>query len=684
MKPPRAGVPMNRKNRRAQGKSGPPGANAAAAEIVASFAQALRLHQAGDLAKAEDLYRRVLAGDAQHSDALHMLGVAAYQQGRGAEALETIGRAIATNPRIAAYHSNLGHVLKQLGRLEAAVVAYEAAIRLQPSLAEAHANLGNALKKLGRLDDALAAFDAALRIKPDDVETLRNRGIALTELGRLEDAVAAFATVLRRKPDFADAHYSLAVALKYLMRLEEAAAACDAALRLKPNDAHAHTTLAMICLEEGRYGEVAAHLERALAANPDYEIAWINRLYLSSYDPAASTDTRRSMHAAWAAKFADRHFPQPLAHANVCDPARRLKIGYVSPDFRTHSVAPFVAPLLRHHDRRAVEVYAYSAVRTPDAETARLRALVDVWRPIRALDDDAAAALVRADGIDILIDLAAHTADNRLGLFARKPAPVQATWLGYGTTTGMRAIDWFVSDATIVPEGTENAFVERVWRLPNAYAFEPQAALPDVAPAPAAANGFATFGHFGRLARVTDDVLRVWARILARVPTARLALNTPPLGDAGVRARVAARFAQAGGDVARLDLWATRPQPTTWQAYGRIDIALDPFPVNAGATTFEALWLGVPVVSLCAAPPLGRMGQSILTAAGLEDWVTADADAYVERAVRAAADPAGLRATLRSRLAGSALLDAKSFAANFDAALRSMWQDWCRNGATRV
>jgi protein O-GlcNAc transferase len=675
---------MNRKDRRIQGKSGAPRANAATAEIAAAFAQALRHHQAGELAQAEALYRRVLAADARHSDALHMLGVAAHQQGRSAEAIDSIGKAIATNPKIAAYRSNLGHVLKHLGRLEEAVVAYDAAIRLQPDLLEAHANLGNALKKLGRLDDAVAAFNAALRIKPNDVETLRNLGIALTELGRLEDAVDAFTTVLRLKPDFADAYYSLAVALKYLLRLEEATVACNAALRLKPHDAHTHTALAMICLEEGRFGEVAAHLERALAAKPDYEIAWINRLYLSTYDPATSAETRREMHAAWAAAFADRHFPAPLAHANAREPQRRLKIGYVSPDFRTHSVAPFVAPLLRHHDRRNVEVYAYSAVRTPDAETARLRAMVDVWRPIRALNDDAAAALVRADGIDILIDLAAHTADNRLGLFARKPAPVQATWLGYGSTTGMKAIDWFVSDATIVPEGTESAFVERVWRLPNAYAFEPQAALPDVAPAPARTNGFVTFGHFGRLARVTDDVLRVWARILARVPTARLALNTPPLGDAGVRARIAARFAQAGGDVARLDLWATRPQPKTWQAYGLIDVALDPFPVNAGATTFEALWLGVPVVSLRAAPPLGRMGQSILTAAGLEDWVAGDIDAYVERAVRAAEDPAGLRATLRSRLAASALLDAKTFTAHFETALRGMWQLWCQIGATRV
>jgi len=621
----------------------------ASGNVQALLDAGFRHHQAGQLAEAEGLYRKVLAADPRNANALHLLGLIAQQAGRNDIACDLIGKAIGIDATAAAFHSNLAIALKDLGRFDEAIAACNAALRLKPDFVEAYANLGIAQKELGRLDAAVGAFNAALRIKPDYAEAYSNLGNVLSALGRFDDAIAAYNAALRLKPTYAEAYSNLGNALSELGHLAAAAAALDTAIRLKPDLAAAH----------------------------------FSRLSLSNYDPAVGPDARRALHAAWAAAFADPLLPHPLVHANMRDPAKRLKIGYVSPDFRAHSVVPFVEPLLRHHDRRNVEIYAYSSVKTPDAETARLQAMADVWRPIRALDDEAAAALVRADGIDVLVDLAGHTSGNRLGVFARKPAPVQATWLGYCTTTGMQAIDWFLSDAAIVPAGAESAFVEGVWRLPHAYAFAPQVGLPDAMPAPASANGFVTFGHFGRLARVTDAVLGVWARILAELPDARLALNTLTLQDAGMRTRTAERFARAGGDTSRLDLWATRPQPATWDAYGRIDIALDPFPFNAGATTFEALWLGVPVVTLRAAPPLGRMGESILAAAGLQDWVAADADAYVARAVAAAADPAGSRAGLRMRLARSALLDAKGFAANFEADLRGMWRRWCERAPTR-
>ena len=622
----------------------------ASGSVQALLDTAFRHHQAGQLSDAEALYRKVLAADPRNANALHLLGLIAQQVGRNDIACDLIGQAIAIDGTAAAFHSNLAIALKDLGRFEEAIAACNAALRRKPDFVEAYANLGIALKELGRLDEAIAAYQAAIRIKPDYAEAYSNLGNALSALGRFDDAIAAYNVAIRLKPTYAEAYSNLGNAISELGRVAEAAAALDTAIRLKPDLAAAH----------------------------------FSRLSLSNYDPAIGPDARCALHAAWAAAFADPLLPHFPAHANARDPAKRLKIGYVSPDFRAHSVVPFVEPLLRHHDRRNVEIYAYASVKTPDSETARLQAMADVWRPIRTLDDAAAAALVRADGIDVLVDLAGHTAGNRLGVFARKPAPVQATWLGYCTTTGMRAIDWFLSDATIVPAGAESAFVEGVWRLPHAYAFAPQAGLPEAMPAPARTNGFVTFGHFGRLARVTDEVLRVWARILAQVPDARLALNTLTLQESGMRARTAERFASVGGDAARLDLWATRPQPATWDAYGRIDIALDPFPFNAGATTFEALWLGVPVVTLRAAPPLGRMGESILAAAGLADWVAADTDAYVARAVAAAADPVGSRAGLRARLARSALLDAKGFAANFETGLRAMWRRWCETQAARA
>ena len=320
-------------------------------------------------------------------------------------------------------------------------------------------------------------------------------------------------------------------------------------------------------------------------------------------------------------------------------PERRLRVGYVSPDFRQHAVALFAEPLLAAHDHSAVELHCYAEVPAPDAVTERFRALADHWHSTVGLSDEELAEQIRRDRIDVLVDLAGHTAGNRLLAFARKPAPVQVAWLlGHGYTSGLSAMDAFLADAELAPPGSDGLFSERLVRLsriPLAYA--PPAEMPDVAPLPARANGFVTFGYFGRTVRLNDAVLAAWARILHAVPGSRLMLNSAPFGEPAGREQMAARFAALGIDPARLDLVYTSPQPRTWAAYGEIDIALDPFPHNAGTTTIEALWQGVPVLTLAGRPTVGRFGAAILHAVGLDDWVTDDVDAYVARAVTAAA-----------------------------------------------
>ncbi|MCM0019264.1 MAG: tetratricopeptide repeat protein [Tagaea sp.] len=602
------------------------------------------------------------------------------REGRGAEALPDIDAALAESPAFAPGHFLRGVALLALGRPAEAALAGEASCALDPGNGDALWLALVARDAAGDLAGATArARDGAAR-HPARVDFAAMLPLLLDRAGERVAAYEAARAGQQRHPDSANATFVHAMLAQKVWRLAEAEAGFARVAALDPASVNAQFGLGNCALEEGRFAAARAAYERALALAPDHEPAWVNRLYASNYDPAVDAAARLALHGAWAAKFADPHFPAEPPRARAA--GGRLRVGYVSGDFRTHSVAPFVRPLFRHHDRSACEVFAYSSVETPDDETAALRGLADSWRPIFGLDDDAAAAQVRADGIDILIDLAAHTAGNRLGVFARKPAPVQASWLGYCGTSGMRAIDWFLTDAHIVPDGHEAAFAEGVWRMPHAYAFEPQAALPEPAPAPILAKGHATFGHFGRLARINDAVLRVWARVLEAVPGARLRLNTLALNDADVRARLAARFAAQGGDRARLEFAATHPQKVTWDSYAGIDVALDPFPFNAGATTFEALWLGVPVVTLEAAPPFGRMGGSILRAGRLDAWIAADEDAYVALAARAVRDPqelAATRAGLRARLRASPLLDGPGFARNFEAALRGMWDQAARS-----
>ena len=599
------------------------------------------------------------------------------RSGNVASVVDRIDAASAEEPDFWPGHFLRGVAHLHLGNFATAADASARALALKPDLADAHHIRLLALIQAARPDEAIAAGREAMTAAPQDPRTGPILANLLLDRGDVAGALGVAVEAVRRHPaDFA-CLYEIANIQKRLDRWSAAEELYARAASLMPARPEGHFGIACCRLADGRFAEARAGFDRAIAVDPAFEPAWINRLYLSTYDPATSPLACRDLHADWARRFADHLLAQAPAIRRARDADRRLKVGFVSPDFRRHSVTQFVRPILAGRDPAAIETYAYANVRAPDGTTAMLRGLADRWRPIEKLDDDAAAALVRADGIDILVDLAAHTSGGRLGIFARKPAPVQATWLGYCTTTGLKAVDWFVSDGRIAPEGAESAFVERIWRLPHAYCYVPQDGMPDVAPLPALRAGHPTFGHFGRIERINDATLGAWAAILAAVPDARLVLNSPPLADEGVKARLAARFAAAGGDLRRLDLVATSPQAVTWAAYGGIDVALDCFPFNAGATTFEALWLGVPVVTLRAEPPLGRMGESILSAAGLADWVAADVDAYVARAVAAVAHPAalaGLRTGLRARMRASPLMDQTRYVRDFEAALRGMWR----------
>jgi predicted O-linked N-acetylglucosamine transferase (SPINDLY family) len=641
------------------------------------------LKELGRPVEAEASHRRALAIKPDDAETHNNLGSALQDQGRFAEAEASYRRALAIRPDFAEVHSNLGTALREQGRPVEAEASHRRAMELKPEYAGAHNNLGSALQTLGRLSEALASYRRALELTPDYHEAHTNLGNALYLQGRFAEAEASHRRALAIKPDFAEAHSNLGNALFFQGRLAEADASHRRALQLDPNSAGAHSNLGNGLLDLGRLAEAEASFRRALALAPDFPNARSNLLLALNYTERLSRAALFEEHRAWSQRHEAPLAAQRLPHPNSRDPQRRLRVGYVSPDFRRHSVACFIEPVLARHDRNAFEVYCYSNVIHPDRVTERLLALADGARSIVGLSDAQAAAQVRADGMDILVDLAGHTARGRLGVFALKPAPVQASYLGYPNTSGLSAIDWRVTDVHADPPGDGDAFhSERLARLPQTFlCYRPPEEAPAVEPAPFLQKGYITFGSFNVLPKVTAEVIRVWAQLLERVPGSRLMLKGRGLGGTLARAHLLGAFAQHGIAEDRLTLL---PHDGDFRAhlsrYREMDIGLDPFPYNGTTTTCEALWMGVPVVALAGERHAGRVGASILANLGLEELIAKSVEHYLSLAAALAADGArlaSLRETMRARVTASPLRDEAGFAHSLEAAYREMWRRWC-------
>lgn len=608
------------------------------------------------------------------------LGNALRERGRFDEAVAAYGAAIRIRPDFADAHANLGAVLRELGQLDRAVVAYDTAIRIQPGVARLHYNLGNALNELGRLDDALAAYHAAIRIGPDFAEAHSNLGNLLKRMGRLDDAIAAHETAIGIRPDYAEACSNLGNALGAAGRLDDAIAAYDAAIRIRPHFANAYSNLGNALTDIGRLDDAVAAHDTAIRIRPDFAEAHSNRLMGLHYHPGVGIDVILAGTRQYAERF--ETCLTPASFANPADPDRRLRIGYVSGDFGSHPVGHFLSPVLAFHDRMAVEVFCYANGTYPGEVARRLRDVADHWRNLAGLSDTAAAELVTSDGIDILVDLSGHTGLNRLPMFARRPAPVQATWLGYWGTTGLSRMDFILSDATTIPPGSEAGYTERVLRLPNCrfcYKAPDHAPLPAPSP-PCLRNGHVTFGSFNNLAKVGPEMVRLWADVLRATPGSRLLLKWKSLADAGMRRRLAEAFEAAGIAPARLELRGASLHRAMLDEYGDVDIALDPCPFSGGLTSCEALWMGVPVVTLPGPEAQSRQTSSFLHAIGYTDWVATSRDDYIRIAVALAADHRNLdrlRHDLRRCMAASPLCDGAAFTRGLEAAYRSMWRSWC-------
>jgi protein O-GlcNAc transferase len=639
------------------------------------------LHGQGKLDEAVAAHREAIRIKADLAEAHSSLGSVLKDQDKLEEAIAACREAIRIKPDYAEAHVDLGAVLYKQGKLEEAMAEYREAIRIKPDFATPHFNLGAILHQQGRLEDATQACREAIRIKPDHAEAHSDLGAVLYKQGKLEEALVAYREAIRIKPDLATPYSNLGAILYEQGRLDDATQACREAIRIKPDYASAHLNLGGALLEQGKIGQAAAAFREAVRLRPDFAEARSNLAFSLNLVDDISLGEVFDVHRGWDTWDGCRE-PGTDAHANDRGTGRRLKVGYVSPDFRQHSVAYFLEPLLRSHDRIEVEVLCYSEVTVPDATTEQFMALADRWTTTVGMSDDALTERIRNDGIDILVDLAGHTSKNRLPVFARKPAPVQLTWLGYPNTTGLAAMDYRLVDAVTDPEGEADAFAsEALVRLPGGflcYGARDDAPTPETSPC--LETGFVTFGSFNNPSKLSAATLDVWARLLTRLPAARLLLKGKSFACAVTRTSFLERLRGCGVAKDRIELVAWLPDETHLTLYNRVDIALDPFPYNGTTTTCEALWMGVPVVTLRGDRHAGRVGASLLTQVGSTDLVADSIEAYVETAVALASDPArlaGLRQSLRSRMAASPLCDAPAFARKVEAAYRTMWQRWC-------
>lgn len=643
----------------------------------AMFNRGIALEGLGRYIDALECYDAALRLQPDHAAAACNRGNVLQELGRDREALESYEAAIASDANLPEAHNNLGVLLRSERRHAEAEACYRRALAVRPGYAEAWNNLGTALSALRRHEEAIAAYDEAVRLKPDYADAYSNRGGALKDLGRHREAIESFDRAIEIRPDHADAWYNRGNTLSDRNRFSAAIACFDRALDIAPGHVNAHNNRATALLEMREIDAALDSLERATALAPtDWDKA-SNKLFALNYaagiSPAAIAEAHRQFGQTIARSVAASDF-----FPNLPDPRRRLRIGYVSGDFRMHSVGYFIEPVLAAHAASgAVDVFAYANQDIGDTASLRMQSLVAGWRDIAGLPDDEVVAAIRSDRIDILIDLTGHSARSRLPVFARRAAPVQASWIGYPQTTGLSTMDWIIADASVLPPEDEWLYVERPIRLDGCYLCY-AAPLQERAALPALSRGHVTFGCFNVLKKIGDPVLRAWAEILGRVPGSRLIIKTHAVCDPAVAATFKNSFAAHGGDVARLDLEGHLDLEAHRRRFGDIDLMLDPFPYNGCTSTAEALNAGVPVLSLRGrGGMMTRSGETLLKAAGLEDWIAMDVTDYVDLAVHHATD-LGRLSVARSRVSTRGFADARQFTIGLEEAFRKMWMDWCR------
>ncbi len=637
----------------------------------------------GDVIEARRQFERILTLDPNAPESCINLGNLLRESGDFGAAEDCYRIVTEQHPDNAAGWNNLGILRSDQLRHDEARVALERAVACDPRSADAYNNLGNALRALHRFDECIGAYQQALVLRPGYPQAYNNIGVALSDLSRYIEALPFFRKSVEHDPDFVEGLLNLGACLRQVDQAAEAIAYFERALALEPDNPKGYNYRGLALLEVGRIEEGLADCRTAFKRDPNYGRARSNYLLGLNYSPDITGAKLLSEHIGFALSLrqpGERDFP------NRRDPGRKLRIGYVSPDFKRHSCAFFLEPLIAAHDPGTVEVYCYSDVPVPDPVTARFRSHAAQWRDTSKLPEAEFIELALDDRIDIAVDLTGHTANNRLMAFSQRIAPIQVSWLGYPCTTGLGTIDYRLTDSVADPPGmTDRHYSESLVRLPSTFlCYQAPADAPAPGPLPALGGAPFTFGSFNNLPKLNERVIEVWAEILARAPAARLLLKSHALVDAETRTRVHQAFSRHEIDPARVELvgWVRNPADHL-ALYNQVDLGLDPFPYNGTTTTCEAMWMGVPVLTIAGARHAARVGTSLLAQVELPGFVAPTLDEYVARATRHAANPgplAEVRAGLRARMAASPLCDGRAFARDVENAYRAMWRGWCRKG----
>jgi predicted O-linked N-acetylglucosamine transferase (SPINDLY family) len=676
-------------------------------------------YQAGNLQQAADIYKKILTKHPENINILNLLGVTyshlrrydcalryleralhlesnfpeTYNnlgivfchQRRLDDAITSFHKAIDLNSNFTSAYNNLGITFQEKGDLDAAVACFKKALQTDSGYDNARYNLATALQEKGQFDDAIAYFQELLKSNPHDPETYNNLGVALRKKGQLDDAIACFQKALQLNNAQALTHYNLGYTFMKQYRLEEAVESFRSSLQIDPDSTVTLENLGNALVQQGKLDEGELFYRRAIQRKANYVTPYQALLMIMNYRSRYDPETVFAQHLAFAKQHAEPLFPREFIYSNDCSCPRRLKIGYVSPDFRKHSVAYYIEPLLAAHSHEDFEIYCYSDVSGPDEITKRIGGNADHWHSIVGVSDERVANLIRSDAIDILIDLAGHTANNRILVFARKPAPIQASWIGYPATTGLSTIDYKIVDHITDPPGlTEQYYTEELIRLQGCFlCYLPYSKSPEIGELPALKNGHVTFGSFNNFAKVSSGVISVWARILKKIPESRLIMKAKSFADRVARQTALSSFTREGITEDRITLLSRVPSiKGHLDTYNGIDIGLDTFPYNGTTTSCEALWMGVPVITLAGNTHASRVGVSILSNVGLPELVARTPDEYVTLAVDLARNVnrmQSFREHMRDMMVHSPLCDARGFTEQLEMCYRMMWDKWCRS-----
>jgi protein O-GlcNAc transferase len=648
-----------------------------AESIDTRLALGVALQRAGELEQAAEAYRAVLARQPDAPSALGNLGTVLREMGDIESSVRLLERAAALEPGAASHLINLGIALCARRDFAAAEARLAAALALDPHDADAEFNLGNALRGQGRAPEAAAAYRRAAALRPGHAEALNNLGNTYKELGDFAAAMTAFESALRARPRYVVAINNAGCLLRTLGRIDAAEDMLRRALKIDPANAALHDNLGNVLKDAGSLDEAVACYRRSLELEPGNAPTHGNLAYSLSFQ-SADPEPILAECVRWSERFAAPLARRPAERERDLSPERKLKVGYVSGDFREHCQTLFTLPLFTHHDRDAVEICCYSSAERPDEYTRRIAQEASLWREVRPLDDAALARLIAADRIDILVDLNMHMANGRPLVFARKPAPVQVAWLAYPGTTGMDAMDYRLSDPRLDPPAFDAHYRERTLRLDDSFwCYDPLTKPRPVTPLPAEGRGHLTLGCLNNPCKLTERTLDLWAGVLRALPTACLRLLAPPGRH---RARLLGRLEARGIAAARVSFVEFQPRADYLREYGGIDFGLDTFPYNGHTTSLDALWMGVPIVTRVGGTSVGRGGLSQLHHLGLTHLAAESDEAFAAAAVELARDLprlAALRADLRARMERSPLMDAARFARSVEKTYRLAWRRHC-------